>query len=111
MTVHPLEAKGSPSCALNCLRETARKCGKHYVPEITELVYKNFYVDDCLVSVNNPDHAIKVVENLRELFSKGGFKLRKSLLSSDVVMQTIPDEIRQNQREMQSHPVPFENVC
>ena len=92
MTVHLFGAKGSPSCASYCLRETAREFGKHYDPEITELVYKNFYVDYCLVSVDSPDHAIKVVENLRELLSKGGFELIKWLSSCDVVMQTIPEE-------------------
>ena len=77
MTVHLFGAKSSLSCASYCLRETAREFGKHNDPEITELVYKNFYVDDFLVSVDSPDHAIKVVENLRELLSKGGFKLTK----------------------------------
>ena len=92
MTVHLFGAKSSPSCASYYLRETAREFGKHYDPEITELIYKNFYVDDCLVSVDSPDHAIKAVKNLRELLSKGGFRLTKWLSSCDVVMQTIPEE-------------------
>ena len=86
MTVHLFGAKNSLSCASCCLRETARKFGKHYDGKITELVYKNVYVNDCLVSVDSTGHVIKVVENLRQLFSKEGFKLGKWLSSTDVVM-------------------------
>ena len=53
--VHLFGAKSSPSCATFCLRETAREFGKFFDPIIAETVLKNFYVDDCLVSVDSDE--------------------------------------------------------
>ena len=91
MTVHLFGAKSSPSCASFCLRQTAKEFGKYYDPQISEIVFKNFYVDDCLISVESEQRAVEVVHDLRALLLKGGFNLRKWLSTSDVVMQTIPE--------------------
>ena len=91
MTVHLFGAKSSPSCASFCLRQTAKEFGKYYDPQISEIVFKNFYVDDCLISVESEQRAVEVVHDLRALLLKGGFNLRKWLSTSNVVMQTIPE--------------------
>ena len=54
-------------------------------------MFKNFYVDDCLISVKSEQRAVEVVHDLRALLLKGGFKLRKWLSTSNVVMQTVPE--------------------
>ena len=78
MTVHLFGAtKCSPSCASFCLRETARKYGKMYDPHVAETVLKHFYADGCLVTCNTVEAAIKLVNDLRDVLSKGGFKLTK----------------------------------
>ena len=69
MKVHLFVAKSSPRCASFCLRETAREFGKFFDPQIAEIVFKNFYADDCLVSVNSVKSAIQVVKDLRSLLS------------------------------------------
>ena len=94
MTVHLFGAKSSPSCASFCLRQTAKEFGRHFDPFISEIVHKNFYVDDCLVSVKNEKTAIEVVQQLSALLLKGGFKLRKWMSTNDVVMQHISEEDR-----------------
>ena len=54
-------------------------------------MFKNFYVDDCLISVESEQRAVEVVHDLRALLLKGGFNRRKWLSTSKVVMQTIPE--------------------
>ena len=94
MTVHPFGAKSSPSCASFCLRETAKVFGKHYHPRVVEAVLNNFYVDDCLVSVDNVNEAVQLVKGLTSLLSKGGFKLTKWLTTSHTVLEEIPEQER-----------------
>ena len=53
---------------------------------------RNFYVDDCPVSVEDETHAVKVVKNLCSLLAYGGFKLTKWLSNSEEVIKTIPKE-------------------
>ena len=89
MTVHLFGAKSSPSCASFCLRQTAKEFGKYFDPQIFEILFKNFYVDDCLISVESEQRAVEVAHDLRALLLKEGFNLRKWLSTSNVVMQTI----------------------
>ena len=49
-TVHIFEAKSSPSSATFCLHQTAQEFGDD--PWLVNIVLNNFYVDDCLISVN-----------------------------------------------------------
>ena len=65
MTVHLFGARSSPICATFCLRQTAKKFGKHFNPCVAAIVLNNFYVDDCLFSVENEEVAISIVNNLR----------------------------------------------
>ena len=92
MTVHLFGAKSSPSCATFCLRQTAEKFGKYFDPCVAAIELNNFYVDDCLFSIETEEVAISIVNNLRSLLLKGGYKLTKRLSTSSQVMQAIPDE-------------------
>ena len=53
-------------------------------------MFKNFYVNDCLISVESEQCAVEVVRDLLALLLKGGFYLRKWLSTSNVVFRTIP---------------------
>ena len=46
-------------------------------PGIAEIGNKNFYVDDCFVSLSSVEAAIEVRRSLSELLAKRGFRLRK----------------------------------
>ena len=91
MLVHIFGAKSSPSCANFCLLQTANEFGHLYPPSISEIVHKNFYVDDCLVSLPSVDEAITIQKNLCDLLAKRGFRLRKWISNNDDVLNSIPD--------------------
>ena len=111
MKVHFFGAKSFPSCASFCLRETSREFGKFFDPQIAEIVFKNFYVDDCLVSVNSVESAIQVVKDLRCLLSRGGFRVTKWLSSNKEVMRTSPDEDNPNPLKISFLRLLCGNVC
>ena len=94
MTVHLLGSVSSPSCANFALRKTADDNEEDSGPEIVNTVKQNFYVDDCLKSVQSEQIAISHVKNLTSLLKKGGFRLTKWLSNSREVMETIPDTER-----------------
>ncbi|XP_041470151.1 uncharacterized protein LOC121419759 [Lytechinus variegatus] len=90
MCVHLFGGTWSPSCCSFALRQTAKDFGDQCNTEAPKVVERNFYVDDCLVSVENEDDAIKLSTELRELLQKGGFRLAKWLSNSPRVLQSIP---------------------
>ena len=103
MLVHIFGAKSSPSCANFCLRQTALDFAHLYNPTILEIVRNNFYVDDCLFSVeeelvsrriSSVEEAISAQRSLCELFRRRGFHLRKWLLNNEQVIKAIPDSER-----------------
>ena len=77
MTVHLFGGVSSPSCANFALRKTANDHRQEVDPEIVSTVERNFYVDDCLKSVQTPHFAVRLVQELTELLKKGGFRLTK----------------------------------
>lgn len=77
MMVHLFGATSSPSCANFGLRRTAEDNQQAFSKEAVNSVKDNFYVDDCLKSVSSENKAIVLVDELRQLLSKGGFRLTK----------------------------------
>ena len=92
MKVHPFGARSSPAALLIVFAKQPKEFGKYFDLEIREIARKNFYVDDCLVSLKNETHAAEVVKDLHSLLAYGGFKLTKWLSNSEKVMKTIPEE-------------------
>ena len=91
MKVHLFGAKSSPPCATFCLQETAREFGKFFDPIIAETVSKNFYVDDCMVSVDSDEQGVKLVRDLRQLLQMTGFNLTKWASTCSSMMSSIPN--------------------
>ena len=108
MAVHLFGAKSSPSCASFCLRQTAKEFGKYFDPAVTDLVLYNFYVDDCLFSVENEDKAINILKKLKSLLKKGGFNLTKWLSNSPKVLNSIPEE---EKSPVTGIPMPTAGLC
>ena len=52
---------------------------------------RNFYVDDCLKSVESEEQAIQLQAELREVLSRGGFRLTKFMSNSRKVLASIPE--------------------
>ena len=82
MRVHVFGCVSSPSCASFVLRRTATDNQDHFDEETVETVRKNFYVDDCLKSVQSEQDAVRLTGQLRDLLAKGGFRLTKWLSKS-----------------------------
>ena len=94
MTVHLFGRVSSPSCANFALRKTAEDNKALFDPQIIHTVKRNFYVDDCLKSVNSDHDAINLFKDLTELLKTGGFRLTKWLSNSRQVMELIPESER-----------------
>ena len=94
MKVYLFGAVCSPSCANFALRKTAEDNESKYPTGVTEAVFNNFYVDDCLAFRANKEEAIILISQLSELLQKGGFHITKWVSNSDRVLQTIPEADR-----------------
>ena len=57
-----------------------------------DTVLHNFYVDDCLKSVDILESAIPLGKNVRELLASRGFRLAKFVPNSPKLLNTIPKE-------------------
>ncbi|XP_078372656.1 uncharacterized protein LOC144656297 [Oculina patagonica] len=90
MEVHLFGATSSPSCSNFALRKTAEDNQGEFSEEVVKTVRRNFYVDDCLKSVKSADNAVELVNQLRDILSKGGFRLTKWSSNSSEVLKTIP---------------------
>ena len=88
MTSHLFGGVWSPSCANYALRRVVYDHGVNYDSEVCSTVLNNFYVDDCLKSVENESDAIEMIYQLRELVLKGGFNLTKWISK---VLSSIPE--------------------
>ena len=70
-------------------------------PLAAEAVYKSFYVDDGLTGADDVETTITLQRQLQDLFTRGGFMLRKWNSSEPRVLQTISPELRES-REVRS---------
>jgi len=82
MLFHLFGGVSSPSCASYALRRTAYDNVEHFDENTVQTVRRNFYVDDCLKSVEDDQCARRSVEQLCQLLAKGGFRLTKCISSS-----------------------------
>ena len=101
MMVHLFGLTSSPSCAAFCLRQTAVDFGSEFELEITDIIRKNFYVDDCLHSVSSVSKAKIVIDQLTKLLSRGGFHLHKWITNNSDVLNSI--EISERSKSLQKH--------
>ncbi|KAK3727376.1 hypothetical protein QZH41_006038 [Actinostola sp. cb2023] len=90
MLVHLFGGVSSPSCANFALKRTADDNKANFDTEAVETVKRNFYVDDCLKSVDGEQEAIRLVDELRRLLAQGGFRLTKWVSNSRCVLDSIP---------------------
>ncbi len=67
MKVHLFGTVSSSSCASCALQKTAEENKDDYPPEITDVVPKNFYVDDCLATSQYVDNAINMIKEITDL--------------------------------------------
>ena len=94
MMVHLFGGISSPSCANYALKRTAEDNKEGFHTETTNTLERNFYVDDCLKSVETEEKAIHLAKDLRQLLQKGGFRLTKWMSNSRKVLESLPESER-----------------
>ena len=62
-------------------------------PQACQAVLRSFYVDDGLTGADSIDEAVKLRNELQELFHLGGFTLRKWKASEQQVLANIPSDL------------------
>jgi hypothetical protein len=90
LNVHPFGATSSPFCASFALRRTADDFCTMFDEKTISTIKENFYVDDCLVSVDTSEEASTLVNELTRLLECGGFRLHKWCSNSREVLDSIP---------------------
>ena len=66
-------------------------------PQAASVVENSFYVDDGLTGADSIEEAIQLQKQLQDLFSRGGFLLRKWNSSEASVLEHISPELRDSQ--------------
>ena len=94
MLVHIFEAKSSPTCANFALKQTAAEFGHLFEPNMSKIVNKRFYVDNCIVLLPTVAEAVIAQTQLCDLLSKRGFCLRTWLSNSSEVLDQSPETER-----------------
>ena len=69
------KATSSPGCVFCCLHSVVDYGNKH-PPLLLEIVKHNFYVDDCLKSLQSAEKSIEVIRDFAQLLQKSGFPSR-----------------------------------
>ena len=94
VVVHIFGATSSPGCANFALQPCARDNAGKFKTETITTVLTNFYVDDCLKSVECEEEALTLAKDLTSLCATGGFKLNKWVSNSRALILSIPEEDR-----------------
>ena len=72
MMVHLFGGICSPSVCSYVMQQTAKDNREDFQPEVIDTVLSGFYVDNCLMSYQNEEAAIKMVTDLPNLWLDGG---------------------------------------
>ncbi|KAK3700158.1 hypothetical protein QZH41_009867 [Actinostola sp. cb2023] len=91
MTAHLFDGVWSPSCANFAIKRCAKDNAENFDPNTISTVIRNFYVDDCLKSVASPEEAVRLVQELRQLLSNGGFHLTEWVSNSREMLRSVPE--------------------
>ena len=88
--MHSFGATSSLSCASFCLKKTALDNLDVFEEETINTVSWNHYVEYCFKSVPMTDKVARLSGQLRELLSRGGFRLTKWISNDRNVITTVP---------------------
>ena len=77
ISVHVFGGTSSPGFCNYALRRAALDNVSSYSKEATNTLLRNFYVDDVLKSAPSVKDALTLIQEVRDLCKRGGFKLKK----------------------------------
>ncbi|GFV82381.1 DUF1758 domain-containing protein [Trichonephila clavipes] len=85
----------APFLAIRTLKQLCED-EKHRFPQAAKLATDHFYVDDLLAGADSVDSARKIVHELQNLMSAGGFELRKWSCTHPEVLSDLPNTLKTN---------------
>ena len=94
MCVHLFGAVSSPGSSNYAFRRNGVDNSNRYGIDALETILKNFYVDDCLKSVEDEKYAIDLIRRVMAMCAAGGFNLTKFICNRRNVLMSIPDSHR-----------------
>jgi len=103
MKIHLFGATCSPSCAAFSLRQAALDFGHGYEPLVASTVERATYVDDVLTAVSDVETGIKLVDRLRLMLAKAGFRLTKWLSNDERILASLPE--KELAKSVQTHSI------
>ena len=89
MVVHLFGTISSPACANFALLKTTEENKEHFPSDVISTLKRNFFSDDCLKSLPLKTKAITLADSLRNLLSRGDFRLTKWVSNSREVLEAI----------------------
>ena len=102
---HVFGAKSSATCANYALKRVGLDNEEEY-PIATKAIQNNFYMDDLIKSVETPEEAIRVFNQLQLLLSRLVFELKKLISNNDAVTKAIPEDLKSisNTKQVEVEP-------
>ncbi|GFT97533.1 integrase catalytic domain-containing protein [Trichonephila clavipes] len=85
----------APFLAIRTLKQLCED-EKHRFPQAAKLAKDHFYVDDLLAGADSLDSARKIVHELQNVMSAGGFELRKWSCTHPEVLSDLPNTLKSN---------------
>merc|ERR1711911_42209 len=92
MIVHLFGAKPSSCVATFALQQCARDNAPWFSPEAIIAILEEMYVDDFIKSIEEEDDGLRLIEELTQICSRGGFQIGKWLSNSKKIMESIPED-------------------
>ena len=98
-------AKSSPTCANYALKRVGLDNEKEY-PIAAKAIQNIFYMDDFIKSVETPEEAIEVFNQLQSLLPQHGFELKKWISNDDAVTEAISEDLKSisNTKQVELEP-------
>ena len=87
---HVFGVKSSPTCANYALKQVGLDDEK----SAAKAIQNNFYLDDFIKSVEPPEEAIEVFNQLQPVLSQHGFELKKWKSNNDAVTEANPEYLK-----------------
>ena len=94
MKVHIFGAASLPGCANFAFKQATGDGEAEFGSETAQFIRRDFYVDDGLKSMKNPEEVIALIKNSQKLCTKAGLRLHKFMSNSKEVIEAIPSEDR-----------------
>ncbi|GBP43066.1 hypothetical protein EVAR_96328_1 [Eumeta japonica] len=82
-------ATSSPACAIFVLNKNAERYTDEY-PEAVAAIKHGHYMDDCIYSVDSPEIARRLIEDVKRIHGEGNFRIRGRATNSAELREHLP---------------------